>query len=73
MLSVGFPVTDAEVGTSFAVTSGHDAANTDWSAFKSIPTLLVLMGGKALPVIVEGLLKKAAWREDTPVSNGDWQ
>ena len=42
----GIPLTDARVGNSFAVVSGHDVEGTDWSAFSSIPTLVILMAGR---------------------------
>lgn len=67
-MPAGFPLTDASVGTSFAVVSGHDWEATDWSAFSKIPTLVVLMGGKALPHIAQQLMNNG-WRHDTPVSS----
>ena len=53
----GFPLTDASLGgTSFAVVSGHDVEGTDWGAFSQVPTLVILMAGRALPAIVDKLL-----------------
>ena len=64
----GFPLTDAAVGRSFAVVSGHDVAATDWGALAAgADALVVLMGGAALPEIAERLL--AAGRAPaTPVA-----
>lgn len=62
-------MTDVDVGTSFAVVSGHEPERTDWRAFDRIPTLVVLMGGAALPTIAGELV--AQGREaSTPVSLG---
>jgi hypothetical protein len=64
--SAGFPVTDAALSTSFAVVSGHAPDTIDWTAFTLVPTLVVLMGGRALPVIVSKLVD-AGKAPDTPV------
>ncbi len=66
----GLPLTDAQLGFSFAVVSGHDVDGTDWGAFVRIPTLVVLMAGKALPRIVERLCDPLAGAKalDTPVA-----
>lgn len=62
----GFPLTDAALSTSFAVVSGHAPDTIDWSAFTLVPTLVVLMGGRALPVIVSKLVE-AGKAPNTPV------
>lgn len=62
----GFPLTDLQLSPSFAVVSGHDVAGTDWPALSRVSTLVVLMGGAALPKIVEQL-KSTGWQPDTPV------
>ncbi len=69
-LLAGLPLTDAAVGSSFAVVSGHDVEGTDWRAFAGIPTLVVLMAGKGLPRMVERLMAAdgGARDGDTPVA-----
>jgi len=62
----GFPLTQVGTGTSFAVTSGHDLAQ-DWSVFRGIPTLVVLMAGRNLSQIASKLLDQD-WCPETPVS-----
>jgi len=62
----GFPLTQKDLGNSFAVTSGHDLEQ-DWGAFNQIPTLVVLMAGQNLAQIGERLLRNG-WAPDTPVS-----
>ena len=63
----GFPLTDAQLGRSFAVTSGHQPEATDWAAFEQVDTLVVLMAGKNLAVLMH-LLKSAGWDPHRPVS-----
>jgi hypothetical protein len=67
LLSAGFPLTDAKLAGAYAVVSAHDAASVDWAAFRAIPTLVILMGGRALPLIVQQL-QATGWADDTPVS-----
>lgn len=64
---VGFPLTDTRLAGAYAVISGHDAANIDWSAYQHIPTLVVLMGGRQLGVIAQQLMA-IGWAPDVPVS-----
>ena len=66
-LVAGFPLTDAEVGKSFAVTSGHQPEDIDWSAFSKIDTLVVLMVGRTLAALMV-LLKMEGWDPAMPVS-----
>ena len=63
----GFPLTDAQLGKSFAVTSGHQPEAMDWTAFQKIDTLVVLMVGRNLPLLLK-LLQEAGRLPDTPVS-----
>ncbi|KAI8477453.1 MAG: tetrapyrrole methylase [Monoraphidium minutum] len=67
-LLAGFPLTDTALSKSFAVTTGHDAAATDWGRLaRGADTLVVLMGGDGLPLIAERL--QAAGRPGaTPVA-----
>ena len=66
-LVAGFPLTHAEVSKSFAVTSGHQPEDTDWSAFSKIDTLVVLMVGRKLAALM-GLLEMEGWDPAMPVS-----
>ncbi|HEY4937718.1 MAG TPA: siroheme synthase CysG [Actinomycetota bacterium] len=72
--AAGIPVTDRRVSSSFAVVTGHCATGeVDWDRLAmAVDTLVVLMGLRRLPEIVERLL--AAGRPgDTPaavVGNG---
>ncbi|BDA46524.1 Uroporphyrinogen-III C-methyltransferase [Coccomyxa sp. Obi] len=66
-LLAGFPLTDAQLGRSFAVTSAHDPGSIDWVAFRGVDTLVLLMSGRSLPAIVDGLVS-SGWSPDTPVA-----
>lgn len=48
------------------MTAGHDVEGTDWAAMSGADTLVVLMGGSALPRIAEHLVEAGKPR-DTPV------
>jgi uroporphyrin-III C-methyltransferase len=56
----GIPVTHRGVAASFAVVTGHRAADAvdepDWKALGAIDTLVVLMGVESLPRIAAGLI-----------------
>lgn len=57
----GIPVTHRGVASSFAVVTGHEDAGKgvgqiDWAALAGVDTLVLLMGVKTLPEIVERLL-----------------
>lgn len=59
----GIPVTHRRHSSAFAVVTGHqcdDASAVDWDALARIPTLVVLMGLRALPEIVRQLLAHGA-------------
>jgi uroporphyrin-III C-methyltransferase/precorrin-2 dehydrogenase/sirohydrochlorin ferrochelatase len=67
--AAGIPVTDRRVSSSFAVVTGHCATGeVDWDRLAmAVDTLVVLMGLRRLPEIVERLL--AAGRPgDTPAA-----
>lgn len=63
----GFPLTDSKLAGAYAVLSAHDPASINWAAFNQVPTLAILMGGRALPDIVEQLMANG-WQGTTPVS-----
>jgi siroheme synthase len=67
LVPAGFPLTDAQLAGAYAVVSAHDAGSVDWAAFSAIPSLVILMGGRALPLIVQQL-QATGWPENTPVS-----
>jgi len=57
--SAGIPVTHRDYGSAFAVVTGHEcdgASDLDWGALARIPTLVVLMGVRALPEITARLI-----------------
>lgn len=69
--AIGVPVTHREVASSFTVATGHDADGDeerhDWAALAAAPTLVLLMGRRAVGAIVARLL--AAGRDgDTPAA-----
>ncbi len=57
--SAGIPVTHRRYGSAFAVVAGHECdgpSDLDWEALARIPTLVFLMGARALPEIARRLL-----------------
>lgn len=69
--AAGIPVTDKELGTAFAVLSGHDPSKVAWDALVKIDTLVILMGTRKLPVILARL--RAEGKDgDTPVCIIQW-
>lgn len=64
----GIPLTHRGVSTSFLVVSGHDPDRLPWEAIIRFPgTLVVLMGARNLPCIVERLLV-GGMRADRPAA-----
>lgn len=55
-LLAGIPLTDKNLSRSFVVLSGHQPEELDWFALARIDTLVILMGGRSLPQIIEKLL-----------------
>jgi uroporphyrin-III C-methyltransferase len=59
--AAGIPVTHRALASGFAVVTGHECddgavhSDLDWAALARMPTLVVLMGLRALPRIVERL------------------
>ena len=66
ILHAGFPLTDRDLSTSFAVLSAHAPAQLDWAAHRGIDTLVLLMAGATLQASVAGMLQ-AGWPADMPV------
>ena len=54
-LLAGIPLTDKHLSRGYMVLSGHQLEVFDWSAIAKIDTLVVLMGGRTLPQIIEKL------------------
>ncbi|MFW6296532.1 MAG: uroporphyrinogen-III C-methyltransferase [Halothece sp.] len=48
-------VTDKDLSRCFVTLTGHDPNSLDWEALSRIDTLIILMGGRNLPIIVEKL------------------
>lgn len=65
-LHAGFPLTDRDLSTSFAVLSAHAPGQVNWAAHKGIDTLVLLMAGAKLQASVAGMLQ-AGWPADIPV------
>ncbi|AFZ47761.1 uroporphyrinogen-III C-methyltransferase [Cyanobacterium stanieri PCC 7202] len=55
-LWAGMSLTEKHQGRHFAVVSGHDPDVLDWSILASIDTLVILMGARNLPLIIDYLL-----------------
>ncbi|MEL7420744.1 MAG: uroporphyrinogen-III C-methyltransferase [Cyanobacteria bacterium J06555_3] len=55
-LLAGIPLTDKYLSRGYLVLSGHQLESFDWSAIAKIETLVILMGGRTLPQIIENLL-----------------
>ncbi|WP_019505701.1 uroporphyrinogen-III C-methyltransferase [Pleurocapsa sp. PCC 7319] len=55
-LLAGIPLTDKELSRYFVVISGHQPEQLNWSALAKIDTLVILMGGRSLPSIIQSLI-----------------
>jgi uroporphyrin-III C-methyltransferase len=53
----GIPLTDPVLSRCFAVVSAHEPDALEWDALAQLETLVILMGAKQLPEIVEQLLR----------------
>lgn len=62
----GIPLTDPVLGSNFAVLTAHDLERQNWEALAQIDTLVILMGGRALPEICDRLFQQRK-RPETPV------
>jgi uroporphyrin-III C-methyltransferase/precorrin-2 dehydrogenase/sirohydrochlorin ferrochelatase len=69
--AAGIPVTHRALSSGFAVVTGHecdaDASTLDWAALARMPTLVVLMGLRALPRVTARLLAHGL-APDTPAA-----
>ncbi len=54
---MGIPLTEKAASSGFFVMSGHDPDQWDWSVLSHLETLVILMGGRTLPQIINALLQ----------------
>lgn len=66
-MHAGFPLTDAELSTSYTVLTAHAPDKVDWPKFAGLNTLVLLMAASNLQLIMQHLLK-TGWSPETPVS-----
>jgi uroporphyrinogen III methyltransferase/synthase len=73
----GVPVTHRSLASSFAVVTGHEddekeEQSVDWSRLATaVDTIVVLMGGAALPSVAANLIKGGR-AQDTPAVSVEW-
>lgn len=70
-LLAGIPLTDPVLSRCFAVLSAHDPTLLNWEALAQIETLVILMGTKHLPEIVEQLQRQGR-SPHTPIAIVRW-
>ncbi|AIE75004.1 Uroporphyrinogen-III methyltransferase / Uroporphyrinogen-III synthase [Synechocystis sp. PCC 6714] len=63
----GIPLTAKDSGAGFFVMDGHDPQQWSWPLLAQLPTLVILMGTKNLPLLVQELLQ-AGKAADTAVA-----
>ena len=66
-LLANIPLTDKDLSSCFAVLSAHQPESLDWSALARLHTLVILMGGRNLPKIVEKLQQQGK-SPDCPIA-----
>jgi uroporphyrinogen III methyltransferase / synthase len=54
-LLAGIPLTDPSLSRSVTIVSAHDSTALDWELMARSETLVVLMGGRSLPTLVQSL------------------
>ncbi|HVH66856.1 MAG TPA: uroporphyrinogen-III C-methyltransferase [Gemmatimonadales bacterium] len=68
--AAGIPVTHRRLASAFAVVTGHECeglSDLDWEALARVPTLVVLMGLRALAAITARLIARGM-RPETPAA-----
>jgi uroporphyrin-III C-methyltransferase len=70
-LLAGIPLTDPVLSRCFAVLSAHELTELDWPTLAQLETLVILMGGKHLPVILEQLQRHGK-SPQTPIALIRW-
>jgi uroporphyrin-III C-methyltransferase len=62
-LLANIPLTDPVLSRCFAVLTAHEPERLNWEALSQLDTLVILMGGKHLPLIVEELQRQGKSKE----------
>lgn len=70
-LLVNIPLTDPVLSRCFAVVSAHDPEALDWESLAGLDTLVILMGAKQLPEILEQLQRHGR-SPQTPIAIIRW-
>jgi len=70
-LLAGIPLTDPVLSRCFAVLSAHEPEELEWAALAQLETLVILMGAKQLPQIIEHLLRHGR-SPQTPIAILRW-
>jgi uroporphyrinogen III methyltransferase / synthase len=70
-LLAGIPLTDPVLSRCFAVLSAHEPEELEWAALAQLETLVILMGAKQLPQIVEQLTRHGR-SPQTPIAIVRW-
>lgn len=65
------PLTDPVLSRGFAVVTAHEPERLNWQALAQLDTLVILMGGKQLPWIVEELQRQGK-SDQTPIAIVRW-
>lgn len=70
-LLAGIPLTDPALSRCFAVFTAHEPDALDWEALSRLETLVILMGGRHLPEIINQLVRHGR-SPDTPIAIIRW-
>jgi uroporphyrin-III C-methyltransferase len=70
-LLADIPLTDPVLSRCFAVISAHEPDALDWESLSRLETLVILMGARSLPVIIERLLQYGR-SPQTPIAIIRW-
>ncbi len=70
-LLAGIPLTDPELSGSVTIASAHDPDSLDWDFLVRSESLVILMGGRSLPTLVEQLQQHGK-PADTPIAIIRW-
>lgn len=70
-LFANIPLTDPVLSRGFSVVTAHEPERLNWQALAQLDTLVILMGGKHLPLIVEQLHRQGK-SEQTPIAIIRW-
>ena len=67
VVTAGFPLTDAQVSTTYTVLTAHAPDQVDWAKLSGLDTLVLLMAARNLQLIMQRLMN-TGWLPETPVS-----